>query len=420
MSSIRPLATVTVLICVGVALWMTINETEPALPEELGDWPVGAELEVGDEASFAAENPLRIAPPASAAEADEAPPFAASPGSQAPAFQPGAASAAARTAPAWNGSPVGADSVADDSVAAGPADDDQAVVNPADSARPTPGVPEMPQSVDPSTSAASSGGASDYRSVVSETESAPQPPSGAESPVTPTPQTSLFTATRIAVQSALDRGELAQALLLLSDWYDDPVLTSEERAEVKTLLSQLAGTVIYSREPRLEAPYIVQSGETLSDVAAKYNVPAALLAKINGVADPNVLEPGSQLKVVRGPFSAIVDVSDREMTLMLDHRYAGRFDIDIEPDFSVEDGQWLVDQKQIAPAGGYDAAASVDRSLVLANPASGGGQVAVMRGMRAAADVAAGPGHRAIRLKSTDIGDVFDILSVGSRVTIRR
>ena len=35
---------------------------------------------------------------------------------------------------------------------------------------------------------------------------------------------------------------------------------------------------------------------------------------------------------MRGPFSAIVDLSKRRMTLMLDRRYAGQFALEIDPD----------------------------------------------------------------------------------------
>ena len=71
----------------------------------------------------------------------------------------------------------------------------------------------------------------------------------------------------------VDRGELSQALLLLSDWYGDPSLSPGEEAELDTLLSQLAGSVIYSTEHRLEPPYRVQAGQRLQDIAQQYNVP---------------------------------------------------------------------------------------------------------------------------------------------------
>ena len=160
-------------------------------------------------------------------------------------------------------------------------------------------------------------------------------------------------------------------------------------------------------------------GETLDDIASTYQVPAALLAKINGLDRATPLEAGTPLKVVEGPFSAIVDISERELRLMLKQRYAGRFDIEIDPDCSVEDGQWVVDQKPLSPSGGYGASEGVARSLVLAKRA-GGGLVAVVRGAASADDIATEPRHRMIRLNAGEINDVFDILSVGSRVTIRR
>lgn len=228
------------------------------------------------------------------------------------------------------------------------------------------------------------------------------------------------------MQGALDRGQLAQALLLLSDWYGDPSLTAAESQEVETLLGQLAGSVIYEGPPahRLEKPYLVQAGDTLDGVAAKYNVPPQLLAKINGVAEAAALQPGQELKVVRGPFSAVIELGKRRMTLMLDRRYAGQFDIEIDPDTSIEEGQWKVDQKLLTPAspGLYTQTQSTgeDRSLLLANPASTSGQAAILRGPGATDALSAEPRGRVIRLKTGDVNDIYDILSEGSRVTIRR
>jgi LysM repeat protein len=184
------------------------------------------------------------------------------------------------------------------------------------------------------------------------------------------------------------------------------------------LLSQLAGSVIWEGPPahRLEPAHIVQSGETIQDIGEKYDVPWQLLAKINGIADPKALQPGQPLKVVRGKFSAIVDLSERMMTLFLDRRYAGKF--------AIEEGQWKGDQKLLTPAGGgvYGAAsgAAEDRSLLLANAADPAAPAAVLRGPGSSDPASPQPVGRVIRLKSTDVEDVYDILSVDSKVTIRR
>jgi LysM repeat protein len=268
-----------------------------------------------------------------------------------------------------------------------------------------------------------------------ETQSLSTASATAGQPSISTPQASLFGATRLAVQGALDRGELSQALLLLSDWYGDPSLAPAEKQEVDALLSQLAGSVIYSTEHRLEPSYRVQAGERLEDIARKYNVPWQLLAKINGLDRPDSLQPGQELKVLRGPFSALIDLGDRQLTVMLARRYAGKFSIDIDPQVTVEEGQWKVDQKLVTPRNlnmassgpvttsgknrGSDA--MEEESLVLTNTASKTGQIAILKGsVSASPSVATEPENRVIRMKTADVRDVFDILSVGSNVIIRR
>ena len=62
---------------------------------------------------------------------------------------------------------------------------------------------------------------------------------------------------------------------------------------------------------------------------ANYDVSPALLAKINGIRDPQQLQPGMELKVFHGPFDAVIDLNRYELTLFLKDRYAGRFTIGI-------------------------------------------------------------------------------------------
>src|SRR5690606_16335471 len=65
-----------------------------------------------------------------------------------------------------------------------------------------------------------------------------------------------------------------------------------------------------------------------------YQVPALLLYNINrgSVNEPDLLLPGTQLKVMRGPFRAEIEIdaadpSRGEATLFLGSLYAGRFPV---------------------------------------------------------------------------------------------
>ena len=418
MSSIRPLATITLLALVGVFLYMKINETETPLPADIANWTMSTELEISQSPatpSFAETSPALAtsAAPAFATASPEA--------STAPAFS---AAPPATTAPTFHTRP--------------PAYQPQTTAKADGSSMEVPDLPPLPAipavgggaapvtaeaslPVNVSTPAANESQATSALTAPEFAHTAPTPAASAAEQ----PQTSPFSATRLAVQAALDRGELSQALLLLSDWYGDPSLSPAEIQEVNLLLGQLAGSVIYSTEHRLEPPYMVQAGEGLQKIAQKYDVPWQLLAKINGLSGPDGLQPGQQLKVVRGPFSALVDLSQRRMTLMLDRRYAGQFAIEVDPTTSVEEGHWTINQKLITPGNvglmsSASTAPSDQKSIMMTNTSGGASQIVILRGANGSASGSTDPAGRVIRLKIQDVEDVYDILSLGSQVVIRR
>ena len=478
MSSLRPLATITLLAVVGVFLYMKINETEPVIPEGVGEW--SNQLEIGADGGAAAAPGVGL----SEAPALEAPPFN-------PAAPAGgtAAAPAGDAAPAWKPEPLlssktdvaavaehdhaGHDHAHDDEESSPvarsadvpdmpPLPESNSTAKSSDSTPPavvavpfvnTPGssTPSTPEATPPAAppAPAASAAANPYApapdasaSTMSEpppfdAAATPAPAGGsapeanaalASEPITPTDSAkgSMYASARVAVQADLDRGELGKALVKLSEWYGDPSLTPEESQEVETLLGQLAGDVIYEGPPahRLAPKHVVATGETLETIAQKYNVPWQLLAKINRIADPAAVQVGQELKVMQGPFSAIVDLGKRRMTLMLDRCYAGKFNIELDPTASIEEGSWKVDQKLLTPivggVYGQPAGATEDRGLLLTNAANPASQPAMLRGPGTPDQVSAPPAARVIRFKATDVEDVYDILSVGSTITIRR
>lgn len=231
-----------------------------------------------------------------------------------------------------------------------------------------------------------------------------------------------FDAARGAIESQLQQGDLTSAHRSLTKWYGDPSLTAEQKQEVDLLLSQLAGSVVYSTEHRLAPAHQVQPGETLQSLSQQYGTPAELLGKINGISPTNPVQPGQIVKVIRGPFGAVVDLSKGELALMVDGCFAGRFAA-TPSGTAVTEGTWRVEQKNVAPGSSplpaptrYGSAAtpssSVNREIVMSN---GRGQsVTIAEGT---------PGYGTsgtISVASNDMSDLYDILSVGSEIVVRR
>lgn len=232
-------------------------------------------------------------------------------------------------------------------------------------------------------------------------------------------------------QQQFDAGSLSAGLETLSRFYGDPRLSADENRRLTEILDQLAGTVIYSRQHLLEKPRVVRPGETLKTIAEEYQVPPELLAKINGISNPDHLQPGQQLKVVRGPFQAVVDLGKHEMTLMLQGRYAGRFRIGVGHDLPQLEGVFEVKNKTEDPTYyGPNGVISADdprnplgeRWIGLGAPGSDASQPARIgiHGTDSPLNVGTSIQHGTICLGPRDAEDVYDILSIGSRVVIRR
>jgi lipoprotein-anchoring transpeptidase ErfK/SrfK len=148
-----------------------------------------------------------------------------------------------------------------------------------------------------------------------------------------------------------------------------------------------------------------------------------LLAKINGIEDPAALRPGERLKVVRGPFQAVISIEQRELALLTnDGSYAGRFRIGIGAEHPPQEGTFSVSEKVSNPVYyGRDRAISAEDP---ANPLGerwiGLGKNLGIHGTNSPESIGRNDLPGSISLNERDIADVYDILSLGSRVTIRR
>ena len=216
------------------------------------------------------------------------------------------------------------------------------------------------------------------------------------------------------VKLGVEENRFADALLILSQLYGSPDLSASQAREVTLLLDQMAAKVIYSREHWLESPYLVQAGDTLDSIGDRYQVPALLLARINGIRDPQNLPPGKELKVLKGPFSAQISTDRSEMTLWLDGRYAGRFNVVLSNDLSHAAGMCTVRDKRAAASRHGNG---VGKQWIELGNASGN---ITMQGTNDTRVTAGSDNRNSIWLSEQDMDDVFGILSVGSRVIIQR
>ena len=220
----------------------------------------------------------------------------------------------------------------------------------------------------------------------------------------------------------VEQGDLRSGLSTLSGYHGNDKINRDYYRQLLEILDYLAGEVIYSQKHTLEPPYQVQATDTLEMIAHQFRVPMRLLQNINGIQEPGSLVPGSELKVVKGPFRAHVDLSDMEVTLFAGHLYAGRFACKVGADPYPEPGQYTVLAKQQGRS--YYVA---DGSIIPGNdPGNPYGHVWLDLGNQVCLHGSAenveisGSQLGCIRMNRADSANVYGILSAGSQVLIRR
>ena len=247
------------------------------------------------------------------------------------------------------------------------------------------------------------------------------PPAGSPPPPSAATGSSAAFATAWAdAHEKLAAGRYAEALAALSIWYDDPSLGLEESQRLEDLLGQLAGTVIYSQQDLLLPPHVVAAGESLSTVALPRGISWQLLGKINGIASPQDLVPGEHLKVIQGPFDAVVSVSRRRLSLQLGGNYAGSFPV-------------VVGRQFLARVGGSIPVAEIRRGAVrdvqsLIGPTSEpAAKPSIVLADGLVIEAAEDPGMASDSSPATslvvsvrDLAELLDILGPGSKVLIRQ
>ena len=119
----------------------------------------------------------------------------------------------------------------------------------------------------------------------------------------------------------LKNNEPLEAREVLSTALHSPRLSEDDAATLRMKLGELNADLVFS--PRvvegdpLSEVYVIQGGDRLSKIASKRELAVhwKLIQRVNGISNPNRIRVGQKLKLVRGPFHAVVDKSDFRLDL---------------------------------------------------------------------------------------------------------
>lgn len=221
-----------------------------------------------------------------------------------------------------------------------------------------------------------------------------------------------------SIDQLIQQKETLRAHAILSDLYwTQPAV----RPMIQERIDQTAADIYINPSRHFAEPYVVDFGETLDEIAQKHSVPWTYLARLNTVT-PKTLQAGQTLKVLKGPFGAVVDVSKFELTIHAHGWYVRRYRIGTGKDHSTPIGNFTVKNKLENPQW-YNPDGGVVEADDPSNPLGeywlGLGDHIGIHGTIDPASIGRAQSRGCVHMSDADIAEVFNLLSVGSPVRIR-
>jgi len=152
-------------------------------------------------------------------------------------------------------------------------------------------------------------------------------------------------------RAMIEDDRLVEARGLLNQAMQRPLGRREARA-VRQMLGMVNEELIFSAYVDENDPiadtYVLQPGDYLGKVAPRYDVPWRFIARINDIADVRRIRAGQRLKVIDGPFHAVVDKSAFRLDLYVEvggeplGMFVRSFEVGLGADDSTPLGRFIV------------------------------------------------------------------------------
>ena len=154
-------------------------------------------------------------------------------------------------------------------------------------------------------------------------------------------------AVRLAVLS-LAKGEKLAA----RDYYSQALKANWSPSQRQTIVDQLTKLneelVFTPGQAAGTAAYTVKRGDCLANIAKQYKITVAMLRKLNNI-EGDMIRADEQLKVITGPFDAIVDKSDLTLTVSHNGKFIKQYPVGLGKDNGTPIGTYQVTSKLIDP-----------------------------------------------------------------------
>ncbi|WP_437192442.1 L,D-transpeptidase family protein [Planctomicrobium sp. SH527] len=219
-------------------------------------------------------------------------------------------------------------------------------------------------------------------------------------------------------------GRDVEALRLYSKWY---WTQPDQRSKFFDRMNLLAGKIYFQPQQHYLEPYVMQFGDRFEQIAARYQLSPQYLARLNRI-DASQLRTGHALKVLQGPFSAVIDLSDMDLTVHSNGYYLVRMKVGFGANATIEQGSFKVVEKIVNPpfrsiegsVAGGDPENPLGTRLLTLKDHQGEKIDLGIHGTNEPDMIGQTGSHGCIRLKNREMEALFDLVVVGSEVVVKQ
>ncbi|MCG6156791.1 L,D-transpeptidase family protein [Rubinisphaera margarita] len=194
----------------------------------------------------------------------------------------------------------------------------------------------------------------------------------------------------------------------------------DQRAAIEDELMVLSHKIYFTDAAHYLPPHTVQPNQHLETIAGQYDVSWQYLSSLNGVS-PEKLRAGQEIKIIQGPFDAVVELSQMRLTIHAHGYVVAHYPIGIGTNGSTPAGQFAVLNKQDNPTyyGPEGVISCDDPQNPLGEYWIDLGDSIGIHGTNDPSSIGKAASKGCIRMYDGDVAQVFDLLTTSSRVAIR-
>jgi LysM repeat protein len=224
---------------------------------------------------------------------------------------------------------------------------------------------------------------------------------------------------RQAIQKMIDAGNYVDAQHELSRWYWH---RPAEREKLLPQLNKMAQALYFSPQPNdYYEPYVVKPGDQLRVVGQRYKLSWEYIAKLNHV-DARKIRMGQKLKIVPGPFAAVVSLDRYELVVHLDGSFVKSYRVGVGRDGTTPIGTFAVKNKMVDPTyyGPEGIIPHDDPKNPLGERWIDLGDSYGIHGTIEPDSIGKNESRGCIRMLNSEVEEVYDFLVIGSEVKIQK